>query len=249
VYRTVCLLLNIMSKLRSVNTHFWMDNYIVDLDPIEKLLFLYLLTNDQTNMLGVYEINIRRIAFDTGIDKDMVAKIFERFSRDDRASYIDGYVILHKFLKHQKLNENMKKSAINDYNDLPNSVRNSNSMTYAKQVLPLPKGSEPIRKIEVEVEIEDEIESEIENEICFDDFWNTYGKKVDKKKVQAKWKRLTDKERSDIIEHVPKYVKATPDVNYRKNPLTYLNSETWNDEFLPTQKEAGSEWKLNPFST
>ena len=25
-------------KLRSVDTHFWDDNYVIDLDPIEKLL-------------------------------------------------------------------------------------------------------------------------------------------------------------------------------------------------------------------
>ena len=86
-----------MSKLRSVNTHFWNDNYIIDLDPIEKLLFLYLLTNPNTNMLGIYELHVRKIAFETGIDKDMVLKIFERFTKAEKVKYKDGYVILQNF--------------------------------------------------------------------------------------------------------------------------------------------------------
>ena len=137
-----------MSKLRSVNTHFWNDNFIIDLDPIEKLLFLYLLTNDATNMLGIYELNIRRIAFDTGIDKDMVRKIFERFQKAGKATYKDGYVILHNFTRHQSYNENMKKSAIASFNDLPESVRaetrahgfGTRSIPFAKGLEPLPKG-------------------------------------------------------------------------------------------------------------
>ena len=34
-----------MAKQRYINTKFWRDSYIEDLDPIEKLLFLYLLSN------------------------------------------------------------------------------------------------------------------------------------------------------------------------------------------------------------
>ena len=102
-----------MSKLRSINTHFWEDNYIIDLDPIEKLLFLYLLSNPQTNMLGIYELHLRRISFDTGIDKDMVLKIFDRFTEANKAKYVDGYVILQNFIKHQSYNGNMETSAQN----------------------------------------------------------------------------------------------------------------------------------------
>ena len=55
-----------------VNTKFWDDTYIVTLDPIEKLLYLYFLTNPLTNICGIYEIQLRRVAFDTGIDKEVV---------------------------------------------------------------------------------------------------------------------------------------------------------------------------------
>jgi hypothetical protein len=63
---------------RYINTNFWKDNYIADLDPSEKLLFLYLITNPRTNIAGIYELNLREIAFDTGFDVDMVKKILAR---------------------------------------------------------------------------------------------------------------------------------------------------------------------------
>jgi len=90
-----------MSKKRYVDTKFWDDNYIIEKDPIEKLLFLYLLTNTLTNIIGIYEISINRIAFDTGIDKEMVLKILERFEVDNKAKYENGWVALKNFTKHQ----------------------------------------------------------------------------------------------------------------------------------------------------
>ena len=66
--------------------------------------------------------------------------------------------------------------------------------------------------------------------VPFDDFWNLYNKKTGRKKSEAKWKRLTNKDRAAIMEHLPNYIRNTPDVQYRKNPETYLNNESWNDE-------------------
>jgi len=91
-----------MAKERYVNTKFWDDTYIISLDPSEKLLFLYLLTNPLTNIAGVYEITPRRISFDTGFEKDMVRRILDRFEADGRIKYQDGWVAIKNFIKHQK---------------------------------------------------------------------------------------------------------------------------------------------------
>jgi uncharacterized phage protein (TIGR02220 family) len=98
-----------MSKQRYVDTKFWTDNYIVEKDPIEKLLYIYLLTNTLTNILGIYEISIRQIAFDTGIDRDMVYKILERFEKDEKVKYSKGYIAIKKFTKYQANNPKINK--------------------------------------------------------------------------------------------------------------------------------------------
>jgi hypothetical protein len=77
----------------------------------------------------------------------------------------------------------------------------------------------------------------------FDEFWNTYGKKVDTKKCKDKFDKLTDKELQQIKSTLPDYIANTPDVQYRKNPLTYLNGKCWMDEI---KKEIKLDWKGDP---
>ena len=81
--------------------------------------------------------------------------------------------------------------------------------------------------------------------VPFGDFWNLYGKKVGRKKSEAKWKRLTNKDRAAIMEHLPNYIRNTPDVQYRKNPETYLNAESWNDELPNMRKTERPEFPEN----
>jgi hypothetical protein len=64
----------------------------------------------------------------------------------------------------------------------------------------------------------------------FDTFWDLYQKKVGYSKCLEKWMKLGIPTISKIIKAVPKYVKDTPDVKYRKNPLTWLNGNYWEDE-------------------
>lgn len=74
-------------------------------------------------------------------------------------------------------------------------------------------------------------------------FWNLYQKKEGLKKVTDKWMKLPIKTMELIIERVPAYVKLTPDVQYRKQPLTYLNGEHWNDEVKSNDVGANGEPK------
>lgn len=69
----------------------------------------------------------------------------------------------------------------------------------------------------------------------FNKFWELYGKKKDRKKCETKWKYLTKDQKAKIFETLPKYVKANQDIHYRKNPLTYLNGECWNDDIIPNK--------------
>lgn len=65
--------------------------------------------------------------------------------------------------------------------------------------------------------------------IPFDNFWDLYDyKSTNKKTAEAKWSRLSNKDRQAAIDHLPSYVKSTPDKTFRKHPTTYLNQEHWN---------------------
>ena len=69
--------------------------------------------------------------------------------------------------------------------------------------------------------------------VPFDDFWNLYDKKRgDKDKIEKKWQSLKDSEREAIMNHLPLYKKSQPNKKYRKDPATYLNNKSWNDEII-----------------
>ena len=61
-------------------------------------------------------------------------------------------------------------------------------------------------------------------------FWDIYDKKVDKEKCMKAWSKLSAADKQVIMEKVEDYVKSKPDLQYRKNPLTWLNGKCWNDE-------------------
>lgn len=73
-------------------------------------------------------------------------------------------------------------------------------------------------------------------QIEFDCFWMTYGKKKDKNKCLKKWKLLKEDEKEKIFNCVYDYVLSTPDPQYRKNPLTWLNGKCWEDEIIEPKK-------------
>lgn len=67
----------------------------------------------------------------------------------------------------------------------------------------------------------------------FEEFWNDYDKKVgDKVKIRKKYEKLSDKDKLKIRENIPKYKAAQPEKQFRKNPETYLNNKSWNDEII-----------------
>jgi hypothetical protein len=71
----------------------------------------------------------------------------------------------------------------------------------------------------------------------FEEFWNLYDKKVERKSCYNKFMKLDLKVIEKIINVVPFYVKSTPEVKYRKNPETWINGECWNDEIKETEKK------------
>ena len=112
-----------MSKNRMVNTRFWDDSYIIDLDPSEKLLFLYLITNPRTETCGAYELPKRIAAVETGLDEGMIMKILLRFERDGKIVISDGWVWIKNFSKHQVWNPSMKEGAEKTFALIPLKLR------------------------------------------------------------------------------------------------------------------------------
>lgn len=153
-----------MDIRRSINTRMWSDDWFESLTPSEKLLWIYLLTNTQTNMLGIYEISIKRIQFETGLNRDTIEKALKGFESIKKAFYTNGFIILPNWLKNQAMNPNMVKSAKAIFNCLPNHLNDCLLSNGFESFESLSNGLVMLRKKEKEIEKENEIEKEMEGE-------------------------------------------------------------------------------------
>lgn len=115
---------NSTTKNRYIDTSFWDDEWITELDPSEKLLYIYLLTNPLTNVSGIYKLTKRRICFDTGFNDTTVNYIFQKFESAKKVFRYGEYVILKSWCKHQtwETNDKIKTGIVNCLKDVPSDV-------------------------------------------------------------------------------------------------------------------------------
>jgi len=232
-------------KLRSVNTKFWEDPFIEELSISEKLLFLYLLTNSQTNILGIYEISIKRISYDTGLNKETIQKGFERFGRVQKAYFIDNFVILPNFLKNQRLNANMKTGVAKIFNELPIWLKQSILGNDLKWLGNDSKGFETVLNglVKYEIEIKKEEKGNIEGEIKTPS--EKYFRKFAHLKISIEDNsKLLDfgysqNQLNDIYDRIENYKQNT------KYKSLYLTSKKWLEKEIPKNNNPSSNYEMS----
>lgn len=92
-------------KQSYISTAFWDDDWIGTLDPSEKLFYLYLITNSNNNIIGLYKLPKRKICFDTGFSVETTNLLISRFESEyKKIIYTDDHVFLKNMVKNQALN-------------------------------------------------------------------------------------------------------------------------------------------------
>ena len=69
------------------------------------------------------------------------------------------------------------------------------------------------------------------------DFWNAYDKKVGTASAKEKFMAISTEDMPSVIEAAKVYAKSTPEVKYRKNPVTWLNQKCWLDSPIEDKKK------------
>jgi hypothetical protein len=150
-------------------------------------------------------------------EKDMLSickaydnEIWDKFKVEDGLYYNDR--MYNETIRRQKFSESRRNNA-------KSPKKESTSEAYAKHM---------------ETETENRTITINENiNIDFEWFWNEYDKKVgDKQKLKKKWNKLTDEERQNAMNYIDLYKQSVPDKQFRKNPETFINNKSWNDEII-----------------
>jgi hypothetical protein len=93
------------TKQRYISTSIWSDEWFDSLSTQEKLIYFHLLTNEFTNAAGVYHFSLKQIRIDLDISREEVNGAIEKFQAAGKAYYYREYIVIPKWLKHQKISE------------------------------------------------------------------------------------------------------------------------------------------------
>lgn len=108
----------------------WNDSWFLSLTEQEKLTWVYLLSNPQTNICGVYELPITIAAAQLGASTKEVGKRFAEFEKAGKIVYQDGWVAIVKFLKYQTLNPKVKRGVEIGLSEAPREILDRLSIDY-----------------------------------------------------------------------------------------------------------------------
>lgn len=95
-----------MSEYKLIKTRMWQDNWFLSLSPEEKLLWIFLLTNEHSHLSGLFELPSATIEPLSGV-KDW-AKILTKFIQAGKIKYQDGWIYILNKKKHQPISDKMK---------------------------------------------------------------------------------------------------------------------------------------------
>jgi hypothetical protein len=114
-----------MSNYRQLHCKMWSsDNWFINLNPAEKLLFIYLFSNESASMTGLYEIPVRIMSFETGLSRECVQGAIEVFTKADKIEYDfeSGVIWIKNMAKYQlqtNPNEHVRKRIETDIATVP----------------------------------------------------------------------------------------------------------------------------------
>src|SRR5688572_2620360 len=77
-----------MANFRQLHSRMWSsDAWFSTLKPSWKLLFIYYFSNERASACGLYELPLRLMSFETGLDQEEIKKAIEVFTKADKVKY------------------------------------------------------------------------------------------------------------------------------------------------------------------
>lgn len=239
-----------MARARNIKPAFFDNDLLADIDPLGRLLFIGLWTIADYKGDLVYRekrIKAQLLPYDNCDVKNIMINLdksgFIRFYSDGDSIYLN----IANFSKHQNphKNERQKGSDIPEYSesmaqavdlstltinrDKNGTAHDNNETNRADSLLLIPDSLSPIT------------DSQVESKTCrFAEFWDLYGKKVDRPKCEKKFSKISESDIELIFDQLPLYIKSKPEKQYRKDPIRWLTGECWNDDIIQPTNHAKS---------
>ena len=90
-----------MATFRTLSPALWSDPFIEGLPAQEKLLYIYLFTNEHVNNVGYMQATLRKISFETAVPQEDVAVFLEKTDRLGKTVRDGDSILCVNFVRHQ----------------------------------------------------------------------------------------------------------------------------------------------------
>lgn len=100
-----------MGKRTWIDSDIWSDTD--DLTDDERLLYLYLLTNEQRNIAGYYKINLKYVAIDFGMTESKIEMMLMRKQKYWSYDHETKQVLIPKFTRYNIVRSKQQIAAMN----------------------------------------------------------------------------------------------------------------------------------------
>ncbi len=233
-------------KIKAVRNKYGVEGYAV------WVMFLEYLTASDGNQSEYSEIEFELLSGDFGLDAELINLIIDYCLTLGLLQLVDGFVrssslderLEPVYLKRGRMRD-LALSRFKKQTTPPKTTTTVNPLPSKddQQVsdTPASKNQKAVKRAK-KGKKQDAVDLTSNLNVDFEFFWNDYDKKVgDKEKLKRKWEELTEYERESVMVYIPEYKKAQPDKSFRKNPETFLNNKSWNDEIIRrnTKKQSG----------
>lgn len=132
-----------MGKKRQIDSDIYHDTWFSELEALEQHFFMYLITNSHTNLIGVFEVTMRTMEFESRLKKKDIQKMLEKMN--EKVRYEDGFIVMRNAIKHQNYNNPQINKAIEtllfkcpdrllEYVNLPSDFGKSKEKYIGKQM-------------------------------------------------------------------------------------------------------------------
>lgn len=90
-----------MANFRTLSPALWSDPFIEGLSAQEKLLYIYLFSNEHVNNVGYMQATLRKISFETAVPQDAVASFLEKTDRLGKTARDGDAILCLNFVRYQ----------------------------------------------------------------------------------------------------------------------------------------------------
>jgi len=224
-----------MARNRMIKPDFWDDEKLSKLSRDARLTFIGLWSHADdvgiskgntkwlNNNIFPYD-EIKPDTFEKWIDELIRMRLIMPYEVSG-----EKFIHIRNFLKHQTINKPTPSKNPQPEDLLLRDYYGSSVVEFQPKI-----SKDKIKEVKV-------------SEEEFDRFWNLYAKKVGREKALDKFGKLKEEERLKIFETLPAYIEATPDLKFRKDPSTYLNNKSWNDEIISNSPKKPKQVSLETY--